>query len=215
MYRPWLLRTTWLSVLFFISLTILLHFFCWPGHLGIYFLFASFYFSNDQRRCWLLKVNHFGRNKMFQPHWTIVVLPLVRLLLQDVCSSLTGTRTLPVFQKDAFALLCKYFWALTGKNSVGKYVAKFHLSPSWNQKWGWKMSARYSFVLFFSPSQNDVWFHLKESELKSTFALCKSPRRLWIWEHIMLSWCLERCDTDQGAEYGPGLKKKRKNFTSE
>lgn len=117
---------------------------------------------------------------MYQPHWTDVALPLLRLLQQELHISITATRALPVFQKDAFALLSKSFWVLTGKISVGKYVRNFHrcegLSPRWTQKWGEKWAPA-TFLSFSLPSKkNDVWFHLRKSEVKSTSARHKSPR---------------------------------------
>lgn len=201
---------------FFVDLSIYTISFC-----SLLFSFDAFHVSDDQRTCWLLTESNFGENKMFQPYWTNVVLPLLRLLQQEVCASLTGTRTLPFFSKRKRPLeeqRRQALWALTGENSVGKYVGNFHrcerLSPCRSQKWGWKMSVRYSFVP--SPPKNDVWFHLRESELKSNFALHKSPWCLWIWVHLMLSWCLDRRDTDQAAEYGSSIKKKkRKKSASE
>lgn len=127
---------------------------------------------------------------MYQPHWTDVALPLLRLLQQELHISITATRALPVFQKDAFALLSKSFWVLTGKISVGKYVRNFHrcegLSPRWTQKWGEKWAPA-TFLSFSLPSKNDVWFHLRKSEVKSTSARHKSPRgALNLESHVML-----------------------------
>lgn len=83
---------------FFVDLSIYTISFC-----SLLFSFDAFHFSDDQRTRWLLTESNFGENKMFQPYWTNVALPLLRLLQQEVCASLTGTRTLPFFfQKDAF-----------------------------------------------------------------------------------------------------------------
>lgn len=151
---------------------------------------------------------------MYQPHWTDVALPLLKLLQQELHISIAATRALPVFQKDAFALLSKSFWVLTGKISVGKYVRNFHrcegLSPRWTQEWGEKWAPA-TFLSFSLPSKkNDVWFHLRKSEVKSTSARHKSPRGgrgggLWIWDHIMLCCCLEG---DHGMGSTDWFKKK-------
>lgn len=108
---------------------------------------------------------------MFQPYWANVVL----LLQHEVCASLTGTRTLPVFLKDAFALLCKYFWALTGENSVGKYVGNFHrarvpvtlLEP----EMGLKNERPLLFCPFFRPPL-PKWCMVSSQENRAQVHLC-------------------------------------------
>lgn len=119
--------------------------------------------------------------------------------------SLTATRTLPLFQKDAFVSPSE-FWQerfLLG-NMWETLPARVPVTPL-EPEMGWKMSVRY-FLVFFPPLQkkNDVWFHLRKSEVKSTSARHKLPRGLWIWDSIMLSWCLEG---DRGAECGPRFTK--------
>lgn len=111
---------------------------------------------------------------MYQPHWTDVALPLLRLLQQELHVSITAARALPLFQKDAFALLSKSFWVLTGKISVGKYVRNFHrcegLSPRWTQKWGEKWAPA-TFLSFCLPSKKK-WCMVSSEEIRGKVHLC-------------------------------------------
>lgn len=158
----------------FMSLIILLHFLCWAEYMYL-FSFVSFYFSDGQRAGWLLKGNNSRADKMFQPYWANVVLPLLRLSQQEVWASLTGTRTLPLFQKDVFALLCKSFWALTGENSVGKYVGNFHrrecLSTFLEPEKGLKNERPLLFCPFFHPPL-PKWYMVSSQEIRANVHLC-------------------------------------------
>lgn len=111
---------------------------------------------------------------MYQPHGTDVALPLLRLLQQELHISIAATRALPVFQKDAFALLSKSFWVLTGKISVGKYVRNFHrcegLSPRWTQEWGEKWAPA-TFLSFSLPSKKK-WCMVSSEEIRGKVHLC-------------------------------------------